>query len=433
MAGGFLFTTKKSSNKPKPPPPHQQQYYRSKTFSKFIPVALAYSLVTHTGLLLSRPFFRFKVAGIPRPEDCFRLGGGNVSESPGTNENVAIVTGSNTGLGFETASSLVDLGYDVVLACRDREKGEKAALLINEKEDEDAVVTQKRGKAVFLHPLDLSSFQSVKEFHKCFVKEYSHLNILVNNAGMNNKRGVSIDGMNLCFQINFVGHYLLTRLLIPHLSKAKNSFLKSTESNRDVEAGRVVNLSSVTHHFASCLEERTIENNDIALMSSEHNREWWNGCAMPDVSGNVYKESKLAMAVFTNELNNRYSQQGVRAISANPGSVSSDIWRKKPKYMQKLYRLLYLSAKAGSTTSVAAAVGRLPQDAVYLQPYWQPFRQHSRKKGKTSFGKKYSVPLPFTEMLGPYIGYAVTNPRLPSNVDSSSSQLWDAFDDIVPK
>ena len=77
----------------------------------------------------------------------------------------------------------------------------------------------------------------MKSFSKAFQEKYSHLNILVNNAGINST-GKSMDGMDLCFQTNFVGHYLLTRLMLPYLLLAKNY-----GSGDRVEAGRVVNLS----------------------------------------------------------------------------------------------------------------------------------------------------------------------------------------------
>ena len=157
--------------------------------------------------------------------------------------SVAIVTGSNTGIGYETALELVNQGYTVILACRSRDKGQAAADQINDSisaanVNQDGGIKPSTGKALFLHPLDLSSLQSVKSFAEAFESKYSHLNILINNAGINTT-GKSVDGMDLCFQTNFVGHYLLTRLLLSKLLKAKNLF----GSGDVVESGRVVNLS----------------------------------------------------------------------------------------------------------------------------------------------------------------------------------------------
>jgi len=314
-------------------------------------------------------------------------------------------------------------------ACRSRDKGEKAAKLINSKTPSSSLPgSTQLGKAVFLHPLDLSSLESVKSFANVFTSKYEHLNILVNNAGINSG-GKSIDNLDLCFQTNFVGHYLLTRLLLPHLLKAKNTFQSKIGGIADngIEAGRVVNLSSVTHHFAGASEERKGD----SVPSGTHDEYWWRGCVLPSVSENTYKESKMAALLLTQELNNRYGSEGLRAVSANPGSVNSDIWRGYPKFMMKVHDLIYLTPNQGATTSIAAAVGDLPKSAVYLQPYWQPWgkRKLLPKANATSFSDCYSLPVPFTEMMGIYIGYAVTDCRLPPY--RSSTAMWNVCEDLV--
>lgn len=358
-------------------------------------------------------------------------------------ENVAIVTGSNTGIGFETASSLVHHGYTVILACRSRDKGQAAVDKINNgirariDEIEKEPLNQPVGKAEFLHPLDLSSLQSVKSFTEAFHEKYAHLNILVNNAGINST-GKSVDNLDLCFQTNFVGHYLLTRLMLPKLLKAKNFSGKNKE---DVEAGRVVNLSSVTHHWASCNEVRSDVNGvDYSNKTGKADAAWWKGTATPGVSDNTYKESKLAAVLLTHELNKRFKSQGLRAISVNPGGVNSDIWRNYPRWMDAIHRAIYLTPEQGSRPSVAAAISKLPEDAVYLQPYWQPFK-NIRKRAqilmnpielKQSFGSRwYSNRFPIQEMLGVCIGFAITKPTLPVDIDDSSKTLWEVCEELV--
>ena len=191
-------------------------------------------------------------------------------------------------------------------------------------------------------------------------------------------------------------------------------------------------FSSVTHHFASCNEPRN--GSEYGNKTGKHDHAWWKATATPDVSGNTYKESKLAALVFTHALNKRYENKGLRAISVNPGSVNSDIWRNYPRYMDKIHRAIYLNSKQGASTSIAAAVGNLPKGAVYLQPYWQPFCKIISKVSELrgSFGKMwYSIPIPFMEMLGPYIGYAITEPRLPVDVDGSAVALWDVCEELT--
>jgi NAD(P)-dependent dehydrogenase (short-subunit alcohol dehydrogenase family) len=424
-------------------------YYSNKSFYMMSPVAVLYSAFAHLVLFLAKPFpFHIPVTNVDDilPQHRFIASKGHA--------NLAIVTGSNTGIGFETASSLVHQGYTVILACRSRDKGQIAADKINksvevEASNNDSDVTKDTsnksvGRAEFLHPLDLSSLKSVQSFSQAFTEKYTHLNILVNNAGTNSG-GKSIDGMDLCFQTNFVGHYLLTRLMLPRLLKAKNFFHNKdstppTANEEDMEAGRVVNLSSVTHHFAGCNESRN-GGDDYTNKTGTPDAAWWRATSVPDVSANTYKESKLAALLFTHALNKRFKSEGLKAVSANPGSVNSDIWRNFPGYMDRVHRILYLDSKQGAATSIAGAVSKLPEGAVYLQPYWQPFKNVRQKvsEGLTnsvglnrSFGNRwYSIPVPLTEMLGSCIGYAITEPRLPLDPDGSSDALWKVCEELV--
>lgn len=222
------------------------------------------------------------------------------------------------------------MGYDVILACRSRQKGEEAATQINSSK-------KLGGKAYFLHPLDLSSFSSIRQFVSIFSETHDTLHILINNAGINTT-GISHNddkSFDLCFQTNYLGHYLLTRLLTPYLFQAKNIHYQQQQQQQNndndnndgkkmmVEAGRVVNLSSVTHHFVRPDEKRSngMEEKGELQEEATMNHDWWKGCATPGVSTNTYKESKLAAILFTQELNKRYSKHGLRAVTVNPGAV----------------------------------------------------------------------------------------------------------------
>lgn len=413
------------------PSQYSSSLYRNKRFSQFYPLVVIYYIVSGVTTLLLKPFLKLKRSKPSlRKEDCFVV---QRSHERQKSRPVALVTGASTGIGFETAASLVDRGYDVILGCRSRDKGESAVTLINERFNTRPSKPSSCGNAIFLHPLDLSSLDSVRAFAKILVEKYSCLNILVNNAGINST-GRSIDGLDLCFQTNFVGHYLLTRMLLPLLLKAQNVTQNPSGQTRD-ESGRVVNLSSVTHHFAHADEER--ESNSGTYHSGTkggHDAEWWRGCATPGISDNTYKESKLAAIIFTNELNQRFGRDGVRAVAVNPGAVNSDIWRTCPKFsMANVARHLYLTTKQGSSTSVAAAVGNLPIGAVYLQPYWQPQANavSMTEPQESSFYRWYKCTFPVFESMGPYIGHAVTDPRLPDDVGASSAALWNVCEDLV--
>ena len=403
-----------------------QPFYARASFTKMCVPALLYSVLINSLLrVLSYVPFISRLCINPsklHPEECFAVQ--NLSTQP-----IAIVTGSNTGVGFETARGLVERGFHVILACRSRQKGVDAADKINRQ-----IVTSSRaelkviGKASFLHPLDLASFSSVRSFCKSFSEKYDSLNILVNNAGINSQGDTTEDGLEVCFQSNFVGHFLLTKLLLPALLKARNTYSSNECSD---EAGRIVNLSSVTHHFAPA-NERTFSNDDD---NGIHDKYFWKGSAVPGVSAGTYRESKLASILFTMELNKRYGgEEGIRSIAVNPGSVSSDIWRNESDLTKKLYKMVYLTPKQGSSTSLAGSIGNLPQDAIYLQPYWQPTLRRKVPSKIKSFRRIYPLPFPMFEMLGPYISHSVATPRIPADGYGgyeSSCQLWDVCESLT--
>lgn len=405
-----------------------QPFYARASFKKMCPPALLYSILFN-GLLRVLSYVPFNSLLRINPstlhsEDCFMT-------SKSSQPPIAIITGSNTGVGFETAKGLVQRGYHVILACRSRQKGLDAAEKINACCGAEADSNNTVGKASFLQPLDLASFASIRSFCKAFSEKFDSLNVLVNNAGINSQGDVTEDGLEVCFQSNFVGHFLLTNLLIPCLLNAKNSYRSNKFKD---EAGRIVNLSSVTHHFAPS-NERTHTCSDVSENNGIHDKHFWLGSAMPGLSTATYRESKLASILFTIELNKRYGEKGIRSIAVNPGSVSSDIWRNESALTQKLYSMVYLTPRQGSSTSIAGSIGNLPIDAIYLQPYWQPVvRRKLHSATNQSFDRKYPLPFPMFEMLGPYISHSVTIPRLPADGCGgykSSGQLWDVCENLT--
>jgi len=429
-----------------------QPYFARATFMRLCLPAVLYSLVSNVSLKLLSfvPFTsRFRI-GVEKlhPKDCFVP---NNLPSPGgdgdKSNSIAIVTGSNTGVGFETAAGLAERGYHVILACRSRVKGEAAADRINRRLEslKDNKGNQlgsrhfvRGGSAFFFHPLDLASFASVRSFCGLFSEKYNYLNVLVNNAGISSQGDVTEDGLEICFQSNFVGHFLLTKLLMKHLLKAKNRYQPGTCNEE--EAGRIVNLSSVTHHFAPA-NERKLSTTDSAgsknppLNSGIHDQDFWLGSASPGLSSSTYRESKLAAILFSMELNKRYGGRGIRSIAANPGSVSSDIWRNESSLMRKLYTFIHITPQQGASTSLAGAIGAIPKDdTIYLQPYWQPELQRGKDQSTTSissFRLRYGLPFPMTEILGPYVGCAITEPRLPVDGYTSSQALWNACEQLT--
>ncbi len=294
-------------------------------------------------------------------------------------------------------------GATVIMACRSMERGNKAKAEIEDaiaRGDPDVCVAtpakHKRasGKLV-VRELDVSDLDSVAAFAKTFQGEFGQLDVLVNNAGIN---GIGNDGprrtkqgVEKVFGTNFVGHYLLTRLLQPLLAKSTNA--------------RVVNLASVMHHWSSASVSATARGED---------------------ESNGYDDSKMAMILFAAELQRRYGAASFSAVSVNPGFVDSDIWRgfDAVPFVGKAFRfvtgLLALTPAQGAVTTVAAAMGTWRgrvmgklSDVTYLAPYYLP-------KGFW---------LPF-EMMGPFAGARSVRPRLPKDEPAESRALWDACEKL---
>ena len=189
-----------------------------------------------------------------------------------------------------------------------------------------------------------------------------------------------------------------------------------------------MNLSSVTHHFASPSMERAVEG---ATLSGAHDADFWRGCATPFVSMNTYAESKFAMILFTQVLNEKFGSQGLRAVSCDPGLVNSDIWRDSSPMWLKIYDMLFLTTKQGSNTSLASAVGNLPKDALYLRRYWQPGKRKVLSNSKAMpWLCDPPGPHPIMEQMGIHVGFAVTDCRLPPSPESCYA-LWNVCEELV--
>ncbi len=191
----------------------------------------------------------------------------------------AVVTGANSGIGLQTARRLAEHGVSVVLACRDLRSARAAAASI-------------RGDARAAH-LDLASMASVREFGESWE---GPLDILVNNAGVMAppKQAKTKDGFELQFGTNHLGHYVLTGLLLDALAQAP--------------AGRVVTVSSITHHTAT-----------PAVLDANADG--------PYNPQRTYANSKLANLMFADELQRRLAKRGlaVTSTAAHPGVTATGL------------------------------------------------------------------------------------------------------------
>ncbi|GAX24051.1 hypothetical protein FisN_26Lh121 [Fistulifera solaris] len=288
-------------------------------------------------------------------------------------KGLAIVTGANTGIGFEAARALAR-EYQVILACRSLEKGQAAV---------QAIVHEFPQARVRAMPLDLTKRESIRSFAQSFNQD--SIAILINNAGRNTDP--PSEHNNILFQTNFVGHFDLTQQLMP-----------AFQAN-----ARLVQVSSVMHHFAPYEEQWT-------------DPQFWKQVAGASPMRDRYSLSKLAAILFSVQLNRLYGHH-LRSIALNPGAVNSEIWRDFPIWIRKLFAYIYLTPRQAAQTLVAAAVGEFTQqDKLYLQPYQQPWS---------------GVPFPAWEMLGPFVGHVVTPPRLRHDYREAAEALWTAMEELL--
>lgn len=259
----------------------------------------------------------------------------------------AIITGANTGIGFETALDLYQKGAKVYIACRNEEKAQAAMARMK---------TQSAGGELIYGHLDLASLKSVKEFADKIIKTESRLDLLVNNAGvMIPPPSKSEEGYELQFGVNFIGHFALTGHLFNVLESTKGS--------------RVVTLSSIAHRGAS------IDFENFRLEKEYNN---WR----------EYGQSKLADIIFALEFERRLRKNGNQTISlaAHPGFSKTDL----QKYMDKdmLASLELMTAKEGAQPTLAAC---LREDAQGGQ-YWGPDGPNEQK-GKPAIANIDAVAL----------------------------------------
>ncbi len=210
------------------------------------------------------------------------------------NGHLAIVTGANTGLGYDTALALAGKGCAVVLACRNMDKARKARL---------EILKPFPKATIECLSLDLSSQQSVRAFVTAFTENYDKLDLLINNAGiMMPPFSLSEDGFESQLAANYLGHFALTGLLLPLLTRTPNS--------------RIVSLSSLAHNWGG------IRFDDLNFARGYNKRA-------------AYGQSKLACLMFAYELNRRLRATGSKTLSvaAHPGVAATNLAQHFPRFM----------------------------------------------------------------------------------------------------
>ena len=193
-----------------------------------------------------------------------------------------MVTGANSGIGKATARALAQMGATVVMVCRDRARGEAARR---------EIITTSKNTAVDLLQADLSSQQSIRQLVEHFQQRYTHLHVLINNAGAAfPRRQESVDGVEMTLAVNYLAPFLLTHLLLDVLKASAPA--------------RIVNISSNSHEAGYIKLENLQSKNPYGSMK-------------------VYGQAKLALVLFTYELARRLEGTGVTVNCLHPGFVAT--------------------------------------------------------------------------------------------------------------
>ncbi|CAH0714176.1 unnamed protein product, partial [Brenthis ino] len=230
-----------------------------------------------------------------------------------------IVTGSNSGIGYHTAIKLASRGAQIILACRNKEKGKHAQM---------SIIAATGNYNILVKQLDLSSLASIKRFVDDILIEDYHLDVLVNNAGVFSvENSYTEDGLVEGMQINHYGPFLLTLLLLPKLIRSRS---------------RIVYVSSLIYIFGK-LDLNTINKPASNRLIT-------------------YANSKFCNLVFHQELARRLKNSGVVVNSVHPGVIKTNLLIEANFIFRLFFNILHWfsgrSAEDGAETVVHVSVSK---------------------------------------------------------------------------
>lgn len=230
-------------------------------------------------------------------------------------KKLAMVTGANSGMGKATAAALADQGYQVVMLCRNKERGEAALKELQKEEGRDLV----------LMLCNLGNMNDIRKFTDEFKAVFDRLDVLVNNAGVVSlNRRETEDGLEEQFGVNHIGHFLLTLRLLDRMEAG----------------GRIVVVASGAHKIGR------IHFNDINLK--------WGFNAIT-----AYSQSKLANILFARELAERLKDRGITVNCCHPGAVATSMGIDRDtgfgKTVVKLLKPYFITPEMGASTAVYLA------------------------------------------------------------------------------
>ncbi len=261
----------------------------------------------------------------------------SVDQMPDQTGRTFLITGANSGIGYEAAKHIARKNARIVMACRDPHKSDEAA----------ARLRSETGAEVEVRALDLANLSSVRDFAGAFSRDHQALHVLINNAGvMACPRRTTADGFEMQLGTNHLGHFALTGLLLDRLLATPGS--------------RVVTVSSAMHRMGKIR---------FADLMGERSYSRWP----------AYAQSKLANLLFAYELDRKLRAKGAATISAacHPGYSATNLQHAGPnldgttmagRFMRLTNKLVAQSAEMGALPTVYAATAPEVEGGQYFGP-----------------------------------------------------------------
>lgn len=233
---------------------------------------------------------------------------------------IALITGANTGIGRVTARELARQGAQVFIAGLSQERTQPVI-------DEIRAIAG-AGKAEWL-ALNLADFGSIRQCAQQFLERGLPLHLLINNAGLAGKKGLTANGFELAFGVNHLGHFLLTQLLLERMQSSAPA--------------RIVTVASRAHYRAKAA------NTGMDWAALQQPSQSFTGIQ-------EYAVSKLANVLFSAELARRLRDSSVNTYSLHPGVVATDVWRHVSWPLRQIIKLRgMISAEEGAQTTLHCA------------------------------------------------------------------------------
>tara|TARA_B100000073_G_scaffold347543_1_gene362246 strand:+ start:589 stop:1512 length:924 start_codon:yes stop_codon:yes gene_type:complete len=288
---------------------------------------------------------------------------------PDQRGKIALITGSNSGLGYSTAKALARKGCDIILACRSKEKSIEA---------KNKLKINFPNANIICMELDLSDLRNVSEKANEIKNNFSHLDLLVNNAGiMHPPKTLSAQGYEIQFAVNHLAHMLLTL-------KLQSLMIKGHKA-------RVITVTSGAQFFGKVGWDR---------IKAENYNKW-----------ESYANSKLANVMFALELHHKIKEKGVASLAAHPGVAKTNLFtaqKPKPNILEEL------SLNIFNPLFQSSDMGALPQLYAATSP---------EASSGEHYGPKYN-----------FRGYPKLSPTAPSALNSlEREKLWVKSEEILSK